>query len=907
MLGGESSPDSGASMVIQRVLSRRGAPHTCLEICSLPGATGPAAGVVLLTLEAVARAQVASVAICMDLEGACLVEAVAEAIDTFARDRPAAPLSSVSMVAADGALGATFHGACAKRWPPGESWQELLGNVLRAQEKVSTQVVSGSPASQKTDAVVLLVVLETDGLEWCPQEVRALAERALGAAGHSRELQPGNVLTVLGTALPDLHCKVLYLVQLDGEAMQQQGAPEVMRQMVRCCLCSVYGTFLESVSFPLLGAGQTLPAMLEEISCYLEHQPNTWMKLVQIVRPLGLLAPRLVAEDPSTRAEALPFCWPEYPLFLRYVDESAAVRREFKGRLEEAGYGFRACPHCGILTFPAVASPAELHGWEAVFCSVRQHYVVHCEGWEDLLEALAAEQSLVKAFGSIRVYDGEDFVGLVGEMAPFLQRLTVRAFQRQLVSQEYLAEPLPRLVIIKDMWVIIKDMVEKELPDPHVRMELRQGTPAIITFQGPRRQVAEAESRCQQLLRAFQGRALQAPNAPRKPQKVQAGAPEGLELRVVGREPDVGPVKAAVAGFMAQFHDESICNMELVAVCTQALQELSQASRYYLPVSLQRLPGNVLRVRGAWEDVAMAVAAVHARIQAAQRQRVEAEVLYGLGKWQHLAPAGWRPFNVATNQQLETAYAEIEWDGQRSSGTGSGGWDGQRVEINLLKAMGVAPGTGAPIHLRREICLLDRCLASHWEPMGESLVRLVELAEGSEEYREMAEGFKRMAPGYCILHIQRVQNRVLWVSYCWQRHWMEEKNLPGELNERLLYHGTQPENRHSIQEIGLRITCRKVGIYGQGLYFAAEAARLADYAKPDAHGHCFMFQVRVLTGQFTQGKEDMVLPPEKPDGGGRYDSVVNMVSHPSIFVTFFDDLTYPEYLITFRGTRLPLN
>ncbi|XP_043382796.1 uncharacterized protein LOC114022415 isoform X3 [Chelonia mydas] len=328
MLGGESSPDSGASMVIQRVLSRRGAPHTCLEICSLPGAMGPAAGAVLLTLEAVARAQVASVAICMDLEGACLVEAVAEAIDTFARGRPAAPLSSVSMVAADGALVATFHGACAKRWPPGESWQELLGNVLRAQEKVSTQVVSGSPASQK-----------------------------------------------------------------------------VMRQMVRCCLCSVYGTFLESMSFPLLGAGQTLPAMLEEISCYLEHQPNTWMKLVQIVRPLGLLAPRLVAEDPSTRA--------------------------------------------------------------------------------------------------------------------------------------------------------------------------------------------------------------------------------------------------------------------------------------------------------------------------------------------------------------------------------------------------------------------DRCLASHWEPMGESLVRLVELAEGSEEYREMAEGFKRMAPGYCILHIQRVQNRVLWVSYCWQRHWMEEKNLPGELNERLLYHGTQPENRHSIQEIGLRITCRK--------------------------------------------------------------------------------------------------
>ncbi|TFJ99862.1 Poly ADP-ribose polymerase 15 [Platysternon megacephalum] len=231
-------------------------------------------------------------------------------------------------------------------------------------------------------------------------------------------------------------------------------------------------------------------------------------------------------------------------------------------------------------------------------------------------------------------------------------------------------------------------------------------------------------------------------------------------------------------------------------------------------------------------------------------------------------------------------------------------WDGQRAEIDLLKAVGVAPGTGAPIHLRREICLWDRCLTPHWEPMGESLVELV---EGSEEYREVAEGFKQTAPGYYILHIQRVQNRVLWVPYCWQRRWMEEKNPPGELNERLLYHGTRPENRRSIQEIGLRNTCRKVGIYGQGLYFAVEAAQSADYAKPDAHGHRFMFQVRVLTGQFTQGKEDMALPPEKPDGGGRYDSVVNVVSRPSIFVTFFDDLPYPEYLITFRGTRPPQN
>lgn len=38
---------------------------------------------------------------------------------------------------------------------------------------------------------------------------------------------------------------------------------------------------------------------------------------------------------------------------------------------------------------------------------------------------------------------------------------------------------------------------------------------------------------------------------------------------------------------------------------------------------------------------------------------------------------------------------------------------------------------------------------------------------------------------------------------------MVTKNPPGVRNERILYHGTQPENCCSIQEIGFKSTCRK--------------------------------------------------------------------------------------------------
>lgn len=93
-------------------------------------------------------------------------------------------------------------------------------------------------------------------------------------------------------------------------------------------------------------------------------------------------------------------------------------------------------------------------------------------------------------------------------------------------------------------------------------------------------------------------------------------------------------------------------------------------------------------------------------------------------------------------------------------------------------------------------------------------------------------------------------------------------------------------------------------LYGQGIYFAKEANRSAYYTKPDPQGLRFMFQARVLTGEYSRGEERFVLPPMKPGGGGRYDSLVNIPSKPTIFVTFFDDHAYPEYLITFTGQAL---
>ncbi|XP_019334986.1 uncharacterized protein LOC102561087 [Alligator mississippiensis] len=1164
-ISGKGGSNHGASVLSQRLLSQRGAPHTHVDVLLShlgPGKLGT--GALLLALQSASQQQHTSVVICVDPAGTWMAEAVAWVMTMFTSSHHVSSLSSISVVTRDGALAAALHAAWRRYWPTGGSQQELLGKVLQAQESVSVEVVTGSMANQKTDVVVLPLAPGLHGPCWC-RGAQDLAEAALAAAPHLREASPGEVRTVLADAVPDLNCKMLYVVRLDEEQLWHQGAHQVIRQIVQSCLGSLYGSFLQSISFPLIqpdsGAGmeeqEAVCVMLDEINRFLKHKPNTWMKLVQIVCPPGLSPPGLVAEYIKTPTEAVGFCQLEDPLFLRYLDESPATLHKFEGHLKAAGYSFQAYASQGILLFQARAKSSDLHSWEPAFRSMREKFTVRRGLQMDLLGVLSDEPSLVEKFESIRVYDGMCFVGLVCEMARFLQSLQVKAFQKQVVCRQYPAEPMHR-------YVIVKDMVDKEmqLSKHHVSIDLRQGSPATITLQGPCGQVTEVERRLEQLLGDFrvvpvplsplqawfvhelrsevfsetfflereipvllcvtvssdlqetstgvlvsgldwnklqeaakllmslvcqqtllieeglrwatecqewtellarlgakkdvafhfdrpsqgvltmvglhphveeaeaavreylsnnslvqerlavlrpelvevgeellrimdwenpqvkvqvcsspgalsleleglrkdvqearkavradllslvlgivavrdraleeyltsagesllqglaqqlrcvvslrgrtwstdwergQGLVSEKTDALRKLPKGKKGAlspfaeaSERLVIRIVGREDKVACVKTALSSFMTQFHEESICNTEIVAFSDQTLKDLSRRSFYRFPLALHRIQGNVLCVRGCREDVDKAVAAVYAKIQAAQAKQVDTQILYGLVKWYHMSHGEWFPFDIAISHQLESEYGKK----QRKTVII---WEGQRTEVDLLKQEGFVPGRGTTISIRREICLQDKVIAPHWEPMGEGLVKMVELQPSSEEYQEVAKGFNRTAEGFSILKIERVQNKFLWVSYCWKRSWMVTKNPPGVRNERILYHGTQPENCCSIQEIGFKSTCRKVGLYGQGLYFGVDASLSVFYAKPDSSGHRFVFQARVLTGQFTRGEEKMALPPQKPDGSGRYDSVANLASRPTVFVTFFDDHAYPEYLITFHGTRV---
>ena len=74
------------------------------------------------------------------------------------------------------------------------------------------------------------------------------------------------------------------------------------------------------------------------------------------------------------------------------------------------------------------------------------------------------------------------------------------------------------------------------------------------------------------------------------------------------------------------------------------------------------------------------------------------------------------------------------------------------------------------------------------------------------------------------------------------------------------------------------------------------------YAQPGRSiGLRYMYYTRVAVGEYTNGGQGMLVPPRKGKiGNDSYDSVVNDVNNPRIFVLFYDNQYYPEYLITFQ-------
>jgi poly [ADP-ribose] polymerase 10/14/15 len=125
---------------------------------------------------------------------------------------------------------------------------------------------------------------------------------------------------------------------------------------------------------------------------------------------------------------------------------------------------------------------------------------------------------------------------------------------------------------------------------------------------------------------------------------------------------------------------------------------------------------------------------------------------------------------------------------------------------------------------------------------------------------------------------------------------------------RWLFHGTKADCVNKIIQNGFNRSMNKTYAYGRGTYFARDASMAcnAKYATPDRSSNNINIRAillcRVAVGYYTiPDNVDGIIPPTKKyDTSETYDTTVDNMNDPSIFVTYHDAQAYPEYLINFK-------
>ena len=139
---------------------------------------------------------------------------------------------------------------------------------------------------------------------------------------------------------------------------------------------------------------------------------------------------------------------------------------------------------------------------------------------------------------------------------------------------------------------------------------------------------------------------------------------------------------------------------------------------------------------------------------------------------------------------------------------------------------------------------------------------------------------------------------------------LKQKNQENQALEYNLFHGTNKESIDLICKLGFnRSLCGKNGtVYGQGCYFARDASYSHLYSLKDENlvttkksGHNLrqlqMLYCSVLVGAYHQTNSSSYKDTDLRSDGKQYDSSVDNLANPKIFVVYKDHRAIPKYLI----------
>ncbi|CAH6792300.1 protein mono-ADP-ribosyltransferase PARP14 [Phodopus roborovskii] len=298
---------------------------------------------------------------------------------------------------------------------------------------------------------------------------------------------------------------------------------------------------------------------------------------------------------------------------------------------------------------------------------------------------------------------------------------------------------------------------------------------------------------------------------------------------------------------------------------------------------------DVVRARDEIEDLIRS-------IQLAKEKESQADYVFSFVEWQYIDNNITYHFDKITNMQLEDARKAKHKNTVVKI-------NNQNFTVNLSTNTATGP-QGQSLAVQRHL-KTEAEIPANWSDMKQKKLLVVSLQTNDPEYSMVASKFKQTCANFIIEKIERIQNPSLWRRYQIHKKVMDDKN-GHRRNEKQLFHGTEASCIPHLNSNGFNRSYagKNAVCYGKGTYFAVDASYSANdvYSKPDVNGKKHIYYVRVLTGNYTNGNSSLIVPPSRDPQNPTdlYDTVVDDAQKPSIFVVFYDNQAYPEYLITFR-------
>jgi poly [ADP-ribose] polymerase 10/14/15 len=197
-------------------------------------------------------------------------------------------------------------------------------------------------------------------------------------------------------------------------------------------------------------------------------------------------------------------------------------------------------------------------------------------------------------------------------------------------------------------------------------------------------------------------------------------------------------------------------------------------------------------------------------------------------------------------------------------------------------------------------------IPSRWDHCDEP-IKCFPLDKDSKEFVDVARQFALTVPSTegggvkfgRIKQIERVQNLRCWKRFQAELQRKRHDVADDQQIQHRLFCGCSGEKVDSVN--GGEFTKTNQG-WGTGAYFSKDASYVCTqvFAPKDGEGVRHVYLCSVVTGDYAQGVRKFREPPLK-DGNGsdHYDTVVNDMNEPTVFVVFRDSLAYPEYHIEF--------